>query len=308
MTKNEDHSRLLRGGAKIVGYVLLAMSLLYLADALRRTGLLGGHGPSPAVFVPAGLVAGVAYGCNALFLSVAWWRLVGSGAFAAHHRVIARTQIAKYLPGNVFHFAGRHLASTALGVPQARLISATTGEITSLLAAASVMATAFAVFMPEHAVLAPKLRPALAISWSAVVAAGLALLLARNTRFAAKIPERRVLAHALAAHLLFFAGSGTIVYAIVSWLAPSGVAPSFVGTVGATAAAWLAGFVVPGAPAGVGLREAVLVMLLAPSVGEETVLAAALSFRIATVFGDFVYWLSGYLWTGRDRSCNPANV
>ncbi|MEA3274753.1 MAG: hypothetical protein U9Q81_05555, partial [Pseudomonadota bacterium] len=53
----------------------------------------------------------------------------------------------------------------------------------------------------------------------------------------------------------------------------------------------LAGFVTPGAPAGLGIREAVIVLLLEQlGLGDEA-LQIALVFRLATVGGDLLFLL-----------------
>ena len=62
-----------------------------------------------------------------------------------------------------------------------------------------------------------------------------------------------------------------------------------------SATAWTLGFLTPGAPAGLGVREAVLVALLTPSAGEPAALTAALAFRAATLGGDLLFYLSARL-------------
>ena len=60
--------------------------------------------------------------------------------------------------------------------------------------------------------------------------------------------------------------------------------------------AWMAGYLVPGAPGGLGVREAVLLLGLAPTVGEPSALAAALSYRMVTVVADAVCAGLGHAW------------
>ena len=55
---------------------------------------------------------------------------------------------------------------------------------------------------------------------------------------------------------------------------------------GAFALAWVAGFVTPGAPAGVGIREAVISLGLAPLLGTGGAVAVAGLLRLVSVFGD----------------------
>jgi hypothetical protein len=64
--------------------------------------------------------------------------------------------------------------------------------------------------------------------------------------------------------------------------------------------AWLAGLLTPGAPAGVGVREIMLLFLLGTVVGRADLLLAAVLSRVITVTGDggFFVWAS---LKGRER-------
>ena len=55
--------------------------------------------------------------------------------------------------------------------------------------------------------------------------------------------------------------------------------------------AWVLGFLVPGAPGGIGVREMVLTVLLSPSVGRDAVVAVSILHRLVTVAGDFAAYL-----------------
>ena len=55
------------------------------------------------------------------------------------------------------------------------------------------------------------------------------------------------------------------------------------------ALAWLLGYVMPGAPAGVGVRETVLVIGLGPALGEADALVLALAYRFVTVMPRLVF-------------------
>lgn len=59
--------------------------------------------------------------------------------------------------------------------------------------------------------------------------------------------------------------------------------------------AWLLGFLAPGAPAGLGVREGVFVLLLAGIVEDERVLSLILAMRIVTVLGDGLCWAAGFV-------------
>jgi hypothetical protein len=66
--------------------------------------------------------------------------------------------------------------------------------------------------------------------------------------------------------------------------------------IGAFAIAWAAGFIIPGAPAGLGVREAVLITLIAPSIPAGPALACVAMHRIMTALVDAAAAVSGYAW------------
>ncbi|MEM1144761.1 MAG: hypothetical protein AAGI88_19435, partial [Pseudomonadota bacterium] len=61
------------------------------------------------------------------------------------------------------------------------------------------------------------------------------------------------------------------------------------------AVAWVAGLLTPGAPGGMGVREALMYLLFAPVVGDAVSAGLALTLRIATVAGDVLGFFCGNL-------------
>jgi uncharacterized membrane protein YbhN (UPF0104 family) len=57
---------------------------------------------------------------------------------------------------------------------------------------------------------------------------------------------------------------------------------------------WLLGYVMPGAPGGIGIRESIMVLLFSPYFGKENALFAAIIYRLITIIADvgvFVFML-----------------
>ena len=63
--------------------------------------------------------------------------------------------------------------------------------------------------------------------------------------------------------------------------------------VGLFCAAWIAGMFTPGAPAGLGVRELILVQGLTPITGQTGAIITTILFRILTVTADFLAFLAG---------------
>jgi hypothetical protein len=96
---------------------------------------------------------------------------------------------------------------------------------------------------------------------------------------------------AFAAYALNYLLAGGGLYG-VAWAAagvPPAEAPFFIGVM---ALSWIAGFVAPGAPAGLGVREGVMAVLLTPTLDNARALEVILAFRVATTLGD----LLGLAW------------
>lgn len=208
----------------------------------------------------------------------------------------ARSQIAKYLPGNVFHLAGRHLLGRRAGLGHSTLIGAALHETLGLLTAAAVLSLAGWTWLQGGESAGSAWLPIL------IVVVGLAspfLLAAARSRLPwlarLGLPETggpreivRSLLPVLALYLAFFLGSGLIAATLVHRVDAS-ITPAL--PIAACTLAWMLGFVTPGAPAGLGVREAVLLGLLGPALGEPAALLLSLQLRIATSGGDLLLFL-----------------
>jgi len=66
--------------------------------------------------------------------------------------------------------------------------------------------------------------------------------------------------------------------------------------------AWLAGFITPGAPSGLGIREVVMVMFLEDFVSITVLTTAMVMHRVLTILGDFgSYTFAKVLYTRAKR-------
>ena len=107
---------------------------------------------------------------------------------------------------------------------------------------------------------------------------------------------------ALVGYVLFFVVFGGLFFATLTWLSPGQV--RFLDALSSGSLAWLVGFVVPGAPAGAGLRETVLALGGGSMPPPHGVLTAIVLFRLMTLGGDFLAFLAG-AWFGSRLSARP---
>ena len=77
---------------------------------------------------------------------------------------------------------------------------------------------------------------------------------------------------------------------------------------GIYAVAWVLGFVMPGAPGGLGVREVVLLAALDPLYGSATAVGLAVALRLVTTLGDGVSFLAGFAIRSGPSEVQDANA
>lgn len=228
----------------------------------------------------------VLYGGCGVILALAWRQLL------AYHGVdVARTwsvwaygtsQLAKYIPGNIFHLAGRQAMGIAAGMPAWPFAKSIGWELATISGTA-VLFVSLAIPLKLPAV------GFLTIGISFVGGLAVAWWLLR------KFVSPHV-ASAVAWYAVFLGAAGLIFSALLISTRLPDVASlnrpaMWISVAGAYVLAWLAGLVTPGAPAGVGVREAVLYWLLHDVTGHPELIAAILLGRAVTVAGDLLFFV-----------------
>jgi len=219
--------------------------------------------------------------------------------------ILATSQFGKYLPGNVAHHVGRLVMVRSAGVGIGiGVLSIAYETVLAVLACAHLSALTFLWDTPrafEDSLISEN-RSLLA---ALATAGALATLIA--TPYTAKMvwrfrnrkettqqpptfyPGFTALFFSYVCNALNFALVGFGLWVMVIALAggeEAGVSPVFL--IGAFASSWLIGFIVPGAPAGLGIREAVLTLWLSESLPSDSIVVLVLGLRIATTLGDLI--------------------
>jgi len=247
------------------------------------------------------LLAGLTLMSIALIVMlVLGWRalLRGAGATAASFRnvfwVIGRTAVAKYVPGNVFQYVGRQMFTKALGAEQVMTLAATLGEIMIVASVSCLIAVVSLPFAMLPAVPRLTLVPALGLmalgACSPVVFWLAGPWLARWRPFYFLQPILNIRA---AAWTQSFLGYGVCLLLGVAIFVAA--AAFFLGTlrpgdlatlVAAYAVSYAFGFMMPGAPGGLGVREALIVLLASAHLDQSGLVAAAVVQRVCSVFAE----------------------
>jgi glycosyltransferase 2 family protein len=268
------------GGALGVAGLVFVMLRLWESSAYPEIDRIG----SQAWGGVAALIA--AYAVSTLCLVMAWrdllWLFGAQVTFRVAACLYGMSQLSRYIPGNVFHLASRQALGVGAGISAWALAKSAAAE----LALISVVGGLFA------ALALPLAWPPLA---SNVACLGFATLLV-----AAGVSAMRwkgpALARAFGWHALFLGASGAIFVGAMVLITAHPVAFAMLPTFcGAYVVAWLAGLLTPGAPAGLGIREFVLVFLLRGAAVEADLLGAVVLTRLVTVGGDVAFFLVAYV-------------
>ena len=223
------------------------------------------------------------YGLANFLLAHGWYcLLIQFGAKVSKiwaYRTYGLSQIGKYVPGNVFHLASRHSFGMSFGVTSNTLLKSTFWELVLISLAAM---TCTSLVLP---LLLPKLDHLVVV----IVFIGACSLVGLTFRFAMGPGVAKAYAH----YLVFLLTTSTIFVCLLWFIGGGQSLPlrTLIVITGAYLTAWVAGLVTPGAPAGIGVREFMLLLLLENAVDETDLLIAIFLGRLVTVSGDLLFYL-----------------
>lgn len=288
--------------AILAGYfVWFAASRLDLAAAAAAL-----HEPNMLV---AMLAATVSYMLIYPFTGAAWSILLRRQSVHCSTgrltQLISFTQISRYVPGNIAQHIGRALLGIKRGIP-ARAYVVSVLQETGLTVCAS-MITGAAMLAASEVSLAPRAMPTQWLVYVAASICGVVVVLAcldvapgrrgrnglreRLVEWMGGTPGFSATWQATLCYIGNYLAAGLGLWMIARAL---GVGHE-IGFAFATAVfslSWVLGFLVPGAPAGLGAREGVMVLVLQGHGTDEQVVLLTLLARAASMLGDVLAFLA----------------
>lgn len=230
-------------------------------------------------------VLSIAHGASNVLLAAGWHDILARLGVERTFRwtiwAYAMSQLAKYVPGNIFHLLGRQALGASAAISHGSLAKSAVMEL-------AIIAFCTVFFLP---LLLPVAWPKSGAFASVVLF--VAVILSSIILTARFLGQR--LARSAAFYSAYLTISGTI-FISVYLLCGGEAGPDDMPTIaGAYVLAWLVGLCTPGAPAGLGVREAVLLTLLTDIAAPPVILLAVVMGRVVTVLGDFEFYLAGGL-------------
>lgn len=301
------------------GLVMTAAFAAYAMRTLRLHDLGAFHSPSSLAAI------GIAALCYASIIPMSAWAWRGLLADMGTQRtwrelgiIMGITQMAKYLPGNIGQHIGRAGMAIGKGIGVGPLTASVTVEMLLAVLAAAAMGLSctsmshagLRVLSREHAVL---------VTAAAVAVGALVIGLAFARRLLPRLlhrlsmvspdgaggrpllPGYRSMALAFAVYCVNYLAIGIGVFAMACLLLPQSPQDPLL-LAGSFALAWIVGFFAPGAPAGLGVREGVMLAMLHMSYHSADALVVIIALRLATTLGDAICFLAALALAARDRA------
>lgn len=294
-----DRSRIVKMAARRTGQLITLAALIFLAWTLYRQWDAISDWRPTAVQVALLVLLALLYGAALILLAFNWATIVQTLIAQPLPRgplllSYTHTQIAKYIPGNIVHFVGRHIYLNNMGVAHRPLATASMVEVASLPLAAAVAICLAVSFTGTTDITSPDivaLAPVVLFVTLGIVAAVIW-----------RVPK----AWRVATVIVLIRGTGFmlcqgIIFAIILAV----ISGNFIAlAIPAAILAWLIGFLTPGAPGGIAVREALLISLLAVLAAGNDVLIAALLLRLVTTAGDLLLYVFGDFVLTRYAGCS----
>lgn len=282
----------------VVGVLFVLRTLVARVDALPAL--------RPTLVLVLAFVGGVVVQIAAVLLASSSWRALLRGAGVDHawrdcFRAIGGSAVAKYVPGNIFHLVGRTTIASADGLATGVVVGSMAVEaVVVLLSAVVIGSPALAsrvhdlrALLPAHVLLGAVF--VVLVGLAVVIFLAVGPLRRRSTR-----TPLRTLGVVFALNLLTFVllgGALAFVLAAIPGVTFTAGAPDtlglFIACVQAFSLAWALGFVVPGAPGGIGVREAVFLLLMPQhdDVFRAAVVVALVVGRLQSVTADVIVFI-----------------
>ncbi len=245
-------------------------------------------GSALAVTIVAHIWTGWVWGWILQFLN---YRVKGAWAI----RVYLKTNIAKYVPGNIWHFYGRIRAATAAGVPTS--VATLSVLLEPLLMAAAALVLALVGNQQANwswqvlglAIVLIAVHPAILNQGIKLVSK----MKGKNHESASQQQLKHYPLLPLLGQLGFLGlrGAGFILTLLALYPVNSS---QILILLSAFSLAWLLGLVIPGAPGGIGVFEATAIALLGALFSPGLILSVVALYRLISILAEVIG--AGFVW------------
>ena len=206
-----------------------------------------------------------------------------------------KSNLYKYLPGNVMHLIGRNQIAAYCQVPHGDIAFCTVLELAITCLGPAIVSI---IFSWKMVITWLGAHPG-TIKWICILAAialaccaAILVFLKKKGSFAKWFSRVRgalpLMGGMVICYALWNALMGAAFLLLLKTISPELAWTAHLEIIGIFSFSWLIGFITPGAPGGLGIREAILMFFLDGIASADAVTSAAMINRIASIFGDML--------------------
>jgi hypothetical protein len=221
----------------------------------------------------------------------AWHKMLQNYAkksfgYLSSYYYFAKTEISKYLPGNVFHFVGRQALASKIGISQIDMAKVSLLFTLALMVATILSSTIFALFVNS-------IESYIKI---AMILASILSLVAIFLIYPKFLKANKALSVAILTFSISLQGVmlSLIIYSQINTLSLE----QFFKIASIYIISWLIGFVTPGASGGLGVREGAFLAIsnfVNLNISSEVILFSILLIRLVNIIVDILMFISTFL-------------
>lgn len=262
-----------------LGYVLYTLSHAYTLESfLAQFALLSSTLPLLLLLNVASTLLGI-YAWHIMLLNYA----SAPFGYKTSYYYFARTEIAKYLPGNIFHFVGRQALASQIGITQAQM-----AKISILFSALLLVATVFS------STLFAFLSDGIPLYILTLMGLSCMILSIVTVYSYPSFPlKKKVVMNLILSLSVMLQG---VMLGVILWVQLDQMPMTlFFETVSIYIISWLVGFVTPGASGGLGVREGTFIAIAAflhVDIPTDIIVFSVLLVRLINILVDAGIYLS----------------
>ena len=287
---------------KYIGNIITILAVVIIVSKLQSYDL-----DYSIIFTPkkvvAFLIVTLIYSMTVIWGGIPWTNVINALLdreirYTETMLIFTKSNVLKYIPGNIFQYVGRNELAVRKQLKHSDVALSTLIDvcwnILSIILIAILLAgrSLYTYFIQQYEII-----------WKEVIFISTVLLFVAiliGTIFRSRRKELiRILQKifsvkllkALGKNFLFYAGQGIVnaglyiaIFSIIS--GENYTVHNMALVMGAMLVAFVAGFITPGAPGGVGIREAVSLFLLGGMIEESVILSGIVIMRVLSIIGD----------------------
>ncbi len=226
--------------------------------------------------------------------------------------VYAKSNLLKYLPGNIFQYVGRNELALKKNIPHVEVATATIIDVMMTVLAAAIISVVFLShfilsFLGQHS---QTIKIVLLIAFIVLIALLIVIYLLRNklklkTRkysYLLRPKTLKTLLFCLVYYIIVMMISSLMYMLVLIFVLNIPLDFSlFFKLFSAYTLSWLIGFITPGAPAGIGIKEAVMVAVSGGLINVDIITLSMVVFRVLSTLSDALGFVFSLPFTRKNK-------